>query len=68
MKKTVYSIAFLITFMLISVIQAYAITEADRDTYDHKYYQQSVNNGGINRAPNESDHNFNVAFNSHRTV
>ena len=60
MKKTVYFIAFLITFMLISVIQAYAITEADRDTYDHKYYPQSVNNGGINRAPNESDHNFNV--------
>ena len=60
MKKILYFVALLIGLMLITAVPAYALTEAERDIYDHEYYPQSVNNGGINQAPNESEHNFTV--------
>ena len=37
------------------------MTDAEQDLYNHQYYPQSVNNGGINQAPQESKHDFYVS-------
>lgn len=41
MKKILYFVALLIGLMLITAVPAYALTEAERDIYDHEYYPHS---------------------------
>ncbi len=60
MKKTFYSAIFMVLFTVALSINAFAMTDAERDLYNHQYYPQSVNNGGINQAPQESEHDFYV--------
>lgn len=60
MKKIFYSILFSSLFIIAAVTNAFAMTDAERDLYNHQYYPQSVNNGGIGQAPQENNHNFSV--------
>lgn len=60
MKKTIYSAVLMVLFTVAISINVFAMTDAERDLYNHQYYPQSINNGGINQAPQESKHNFYV--------
>ncbi len=60
MKKTLYPIILSVLFTVALSVNVFAMTAAERDLYNHQYYPQSVNNGGINQAPQESKHDFYV--------
>ena len=61
MKKRIYSTIFMVLFTVILSVNVFAMTDADQDLYNHQYYPQSVNNGGINQAPQENEHDFYVS-------
>ena len=61
MKKTLYFVILFVLFTVALSVNVFAMTAADRDLYNHQYYPQSVNNGGINQAPQESKHDFYVS-------
>lgn len=46
---------------MVLFINAYALTNAEIDMYNHEYYPESINNGGINQAPQVDDHDFYVS-------
>ena len=48
MKKTLCSFMLTVLFTVVLSINVFAMTAAERDLYNHQYYPQSVNNGGIN--------------------
>lgn len=60
MKKTIISLIFTALFLVVSSISAFAITDEERDLYNHQYYPQSINNGGINQVSQDISHNFYV--------
>lgn len=51
----------MVLFTVVLSVNAFAMTNAERDLYNHQYYPQSVNNGGINQAPQENKHDFYVS-------
>ena len=60
MKKTIFSLTFTILLLLTGACNVLAMTDAELDLYNHQYYPQSVNNGGINQSLQESTHDFDV--------
>ena len=60
-KNKLVFISFCILLLgLFCSINSNAMTPEEINTYDHRFYPQSVNNEGINKSPQETSHNFSV--------
>ena len=60
MKKVLPSVVISMIMMILSCISSQAMTNAEKDIYNHKYYPQSVYNGGVNQSPQQDTHDFYV--------
>ena len=61
MKKITISAIFMALFVVLSSsISTFALTDEELDLYNHQYYPQSINNGGINQVSQDTSHDFYV--------